>query len=376
MRDEFERNLESGLHLLAERAPAAPPDLTTRIRARRARAWWWRLLAAALTTGAVAGTGAIVTAGHSVERVVPPPATIRPIEQVYPDAVHEVPARLPDGRTYDVVAMIDRGHALLRTVRDRHADRTDGLWSLDLATGSATRLVKVSVPKGTVISFWSAAVGEGRLVWWTARRVMGKMTTTFFTAPVTGGEQRPIAETPGYPLDLVIDDGRLVWTRSGTGGAYEVPLNGGTPRPIEGTKGLHMVRWPWLGRPSFRTEEPSVQHAEIVNALTGERRTAPTWRAPASCSVTWCVSRDQVGRRDGTSVRTMSTGWQHDPPALDRFLLFMTPKSDRFHLLSDLATGVTTELHPDDSPTLDYRATTLTYRKGDRMVIVDLTAID
>ncbi|GAA0437462.1 hypothetical protein Acor_49760 [Acrocarpospora corrugata] len=374
MRDEFERNLESGLRLLAERAPAAPPDLTSRIRARRGR-WWWRLLAAALTTGAVAGTGAIVTAGGPAERVVPPPVTIRTIEQVHPDAVHVVPFRLPDGRPFDVVAMIDRGHALLRTVRDGNADRTDGLWSLDLATGSATRLVKVRVPKDSVLNFWFAVVGEGRLVWWTARRVAGKMTTTFFTAPVTGGEQRAIAEAAGSPLGLVIDDGRLVWTRGGTGGAYEVPLTGGTPRPIEGTKGLHMVHWPWLGRPSFRPRDPAVTHAEIVNALTGERRTAPAWWSPTSCSVTWCVSRDQVGRRDGTSVRTMPS-WAHDPPALDRFLLFTTPKSDRYHLLSDLATGVTTELHPDDSPALDYRATTLTYRKGDHMVIVDLTAID
>ncbi|GAA0992055.1 hypothetical protein GCM10009555_080480 [Acrocarpospora macrocephala] len=307
---------------------------------------------------------------------MPPPVTIRPIEQVYPDAVHEVPARLPDGRPYDVVGMIDRGHALLGSHRDSRSDRTDGLWSLDLATGSATQLVKVSAPKGTVVSAWYTAVGEGRLAWWTARRVMGKMTTTFFTAPVTGGEQRAIAEAPGYPLALAIDGGRLVWTRSGAGGAYEVPLTGGTPRPIEGTKGLHMVRWPWLGRPGFRLEDPpNVVHAEIVNALTGERRTAPAWRAPTSCSVTWCVSRDRVGRRDGTSMRTMPS-WQHNAPALDRFLLFTSPKSDRFHLLADLATGVTTDLRPDDSPSLDHLATTLTYRRGDSKVIVDLTAID
>ncbi|GIH24958.1 hypothetical protein Aph01nite_32680 [Acrocarpospora phusangensis] len=376
MRDEFERNLESGLRLIAERAPVAPPDLTTRIRARRTRAWWWRLLAAALTTGAVAGTGSIVTAGGSVERDVPPPATYRPIEQVHPDALHEIPATMPDGRPYYVVGMIDRGHALLQSFPDKRAHQPDGLWSLDVATGLPTRLVKVSVPKGTVVNSWTAVIGGGRLAWWTARRVKGKMTTTFFTAPVTGGEQRAIAEAPGYPLDLVIDDGRLIWTRSGTGGAYEMPLTGGTPRPIENTEGLHMLHWPWLGRPAFRPNGPSiVEFAEIVNVLTGERRTAPAWEPATSCSITWCVRGDHVGHRDGTATR-VSPNWAIRPPALDRFLLLTTPWSNRFHLLEDLTTGVITELNPDDNPSIHLRATTLTYRRGDHMVLVDLTAID
>ncbi|TKK80687.1 hypothetical protein FDA94_35780 [Herbidospora galbida] len=365
MRDDFERHLESGLRLLADRAPTAPPDLMAQVRARRPRRWW-KALAAFVTTGALVATGVAVTSpgGRPVEKPDPSPA----IEKVFPRAVHSVPRLMPDGRMYDVVAMIDRGHALIRT---GEGDRTDGLWSLDLATGRPTRLVEVSTPKGTVISFWSAAVGEGRIAWWTSRRVKGKMTTTFFTAPVTGGEQRVLAEAPGSPLDLTISDGRLVWTRGGTGGAYEVPLSGGVPKAIKGTEGMHMVQWPWVGTPAFRQQKLAIVHGEIVNALTGERRTTSGWTAPAQCSVTWCMSRDRIGRRDGTGARVVPEMFLADPPALDRFVLPRSPGGG----LIDLATGRNIGLRADDNPVLDYRMKVLTYEKGGRLIIVDLAAI-
>ncbi|WP_062440576.1 hypothetical protein [Herbidospora daliensis] len=362
MRDEFEVRLESGLRLLADRAPTAPPDLLARVRARRPRRWW-KALAAFVTTGVLVGTGVIVTSpgAESVERPLL-------IEKAFPKAVHSVPLLMPGRRQYDVVAMIDRGHALIRTGR---ADLTNGLWSLDLASGRARRLVEVSTPKGTVVSFWSAAVGEGLIAWWTSRKVKGKMTTTFFTAPVTGGPQRVVAQAPGSPLDHTISDGKIIWTRSGAGGAYEVPLSGGEPRLVAGTEGMHMVQWPWVGSPPFRQQKPAVVHGEIVDALTGERRTASRWRPPAMCSVTWCVSRDRVGRRDGTRTRVVPEMPMIDPPALDRFLLPRSPGQG----LIDLATGRTYELRASNNPVLDYRMKTLTYVKGGRLIIVDLAAI-
>nr|WP_062338982.1 hypothetical protein [Herbidospora sakaeratensis] len=357
MRDDFEQRLESGLRLLADRAPTAPPDLMARVRARRPRRWW-KALAAFVTTGALVGTGVIVTSPGGG------PAPRPDIEK----ASHSVPLLMPDGRRYDVVAMIDRGHALIRT---GERDRTDGLWSLDLATGRPKRLVAVSTPKGSVINFWSAAVGEGQLVWWTSRKVKGKMTTTFFAAPVTGGRQRVVAEAPGSPLDHTIADGKVIWSPGGTGGVYEVPLSGGVPRLVKGTEGMHMLQWPWVGTPPFRQKKPAIVNGEILNALTGERRTTSGWSAPAQCSVTWCMSRDRVGLRDGTRVRAVPQMFLADPPALDRFVLPRTPGRG----LIDLATGRTIDLAAEDNPVLDYRMKALTYVKGGRLVIVDLAAV-
>ncbi|GAB1821275.1 hypothetical protein [Herbidospora sp. RD11066] len=364
-RDLFERDLESGLRLLAERAPAAPPDLMARVRARRSRRWW-RALAAILATGAIAGTGAVVTSAgrEPIDRPEPIPS----IEKAHPRAVHSAPLLLPDGRPYDVVAMIDRSHALIRTTRDGHADHADGLWSLDLPTGGATLLVGLTAPKGTVISSWSVAVGAGKIAWWTGRKERGEFVTTFFTAPVTGGRQRVLTEVPGSPLDFAIAGGKVVWTRDETGGAYEVPLEGGRPRPIGGAEGLHLLQWPWVG-------DPITGYREILNVRTGERRTARGWDAPAKCSVTWCATPDRVGRRDGTSVRHMKDVHFRDGlPALDRFLMPYIWSSNRF-LLYDLVTGRSFDLASDDNPVLDHRMTVLAYEKGGRRMILDLAAI-
>src|SRR5918992_1105957 len=107
MTEQLERALERVMREAGESAPAPPPGLLARLddRARRRRRAWIQTgavclaAAAAVTAIAIAGAGRVPKAAPdpartpttSTEAVVYKPQKPRPAEQVWPDAVHQVP---------------------------------------------------------------------------------------------------------------------------------------------------------------------------------------------------------------------------------------------------------------------------------------------
>ncbi|MFC7646701.1 hypothetical protein ACFQX6_43725 [Streptosporangium lutulentum] len=79
--------------------------------------------------------------GKPTDRAKPPADVIPPsIEKVWPQAVHKIPATLPDGRGYYPELLLD-DRTLLVTTEIREKRRF--LWSYDLNSGKPTRIAEI-----------------------------------------------------------------------------------------------------------------------------------------------------------------------------------------------------------------------------------------
>ncbi|MFF0311681.1 hypothetical protein ACFYSC_29950 [Streptosporangium sp. NPDC004379] len=339
----------------------------------------------------------------TTDEVAPPPA------KVWPDAVHTMPTKLPDGRKMLPELFLDERTLLVRTGRKDVGNRPDEFWAYDLGSGSARRLVDLAPPAGTT-HIRSAVSGEGRLAWATVRWKDLRSFVDVWTAPVTGGTPRRIASFPQTmkygDLDMMeIADGHVVWSRVVKGGVYRVSLSGGKTTMVPRSQGYHLLRWPWAGSGSGR--DPQSDFDRIVNLVNGEKQgVVKTGKERISgCGVTWCaLTRPAAGggaevvarRRDGSGERVIPGG-PRGFPALGRFLTFPqygtlgagTGDQQSRIVLYDLATGRVADLgfrdrrmdrgrssHLEDTY-LDHTAPgLLDYVLNGRRVVVNLAAIE
>ncbi|MER6575260.1 hypothetical protein [Nonomuraea sp. NPDC001023] len=323
------------------------------------------------------------TASVSSARASAPEA----IEKLWPAAVHEVPAKLPDGRQVRPRLMVDTTKVLLTA--EASFEKANGLYTYDVNNGEVTKLADISLPAGTILFPDGFTTGQGRVAWWTARGTDDKRTADIWTVPTTGGRPQLVASAPlppassaGFVTGIAITPDRLAWS-AGNEGVFTVDINGGQPQRVEGTQGQHILSWPWVGSPgTVGGNEAPFQ--SVMNVETGEKRaqTALQSGSPVACGITLCVTHPdrsmvaQVQGRDGRARYEMDvTGVAPQPLQLDRFLSAQLP--DRA-LVHDVQTGASAEIRGID-PRTRYRARAgsniALFARGDKFVVVDLTAI-
>ncbi|PZG29452.1 hypothetical protein C1I98_31960 [Spongiactinospora gelatinilytica] len=291
------------------------------------------------------------------------------IEKVWPNAVHSLPATLPNGRPFRPEAFLDDRTILARTLKDGHADRMDGVWAYDLGSRTARRLVAVTPPKGTTVTAGVISAGGGRLAWWTARKVQSKPVVDIWTAPATGGAQRKVATFGTVPryggIDMEIVGDKAVWSPWGGSGVYEVPLTGGRPKPVPGALAHYtLLDWPWAGvpRPDALKRNTIVAFSTLVNLETQRRLGRATAPKGSFCTATWCVRDRSAFRRDDGTGRPLPGLIDSNGVELDRFVtLLQTGEKGllRGQVLYDLSTGRAGDL--------GLRATKVEPRTGSRL---------
>ncbi|GLX01724.1 hypothetical protein [Microtetraspora sp. NBRC 16547] len=437
--NDMESALARALADAASRAPKAPTDLMNRVdlryhgyRRRRGATG----VVAALAVVAVAGGSTVALRGlaaNPADGVRPADGTIAavasggamppenrradklppPVQEVWPRAVREIPAKLPDGKAFQPRLLVDDDTLLITT--EASFEKADRLLTYDLATGSTKEVARIVTPAGAVLFPSDFTVGSGRIAWWTAKKDGGALTADIWTVPVEGGTPEVLGsialpDPDSEHIDglAVTGDSVIVSTRAA--GVWKLPFTGGEPRRIEGTEGYHLVQWPWLGTPDQYARDKSAEtaapptsearsgardqpkeavFARLRNAETGEERETAPLPAGGSwlCGLTWCAGNTAdhgvVARHhDGTGERRLPGLFSFNMIGLDRFAIAGLPAFKGVALI-DLETGKSADLgvrrDSDGSmsiPTIN-RADSrlLAYPLDGKQMIVDLSAI-
>ncbi|GAA3804157.1 hypothetical protein GCM10022226_24960 [Sphaerisporangium flaviroseum] len=341
-----------------------------------------------------------------------------PIKEVWPQAVHMLPATLPDGRKFGPQLFLD-DHTLLVTTESSF-EKADTLLSYDVETGKVTEVARIKTPARADIFPSDFVSGDGQVAWWTSSKQGEGFVVDIWAVATTGGTPHKVTSIPGTAdmggIDhLEIADGKATWSLVLGGGVYQAPLSGGRAEAIPGTEGMHLIQWPWAGSPSFREvaetsradgSEPSggtgaAQKAEpvfshLLNVQTGERREAnlDLGESPGSrwgCGITWCTGSTREGsvarRRDGSEERRLPgrTGGMSEAAALDRITVVMTdyPRDKRGVALYDLATGRSGDLgiRPASNGSMSFPGIMsgaqrlISYPLNGKLAVVDFAAI-
>ncbi|MEV4171953.1 hypothetical protein [Nonomuraea sp. NPDC049709] len=398
MTKELEDDLRRVIGRAAESAPQAPSGLSTEIvgRSRRRRA---RTLAAvtALAVAVVAGGVAVTVRGLGDDRahlaVNPAPSPRKslaaqegrpaPVEEVWPNAVWKIPAKLSDGRKFKPLLFIDDRTILLSTWSS--FEKADAIYAYDLGTGDVRKIADIRTPKGVFASGY--AVGEGRVVWQTIR----DRRTEFWSVPITGGEPAAIAtDAPveGRTDASAVVAGKLAFSVL-EGGVFTLPLDGGQVTPVAGADRHHILSWPWVGTPGDYTPDNEPSFEELLNVETGQtsRALVRPGEKFVRCGVTSCVGTGADEKyfhrlRDGSQQRELPQ-WAPLGLAYDRFMTIHQPMPTGGQALLDLTTGKSGDLglRPDAKggsvsvqPGLT-RNRLVSYPLGDQYVIIDLLRI-
>ncbi|MFF0309088.1 TolB family protein [Streptosporangium sp. NPDC004379] len=419
----------------ADQAPQASAGLVTAVetRHRRRRTRTAALLSATAVVVVAVGAGTAVSALRGP--AAPPPATggtgspspgatkraeppvdeiPPPVTRVWPKAVHDLPAKLPDGRAYEPQVLLDDRTLLVMT--GAWDGKRQFLWRYDLDSGRPTRVAEIPPTKGSAIYADGVAAGGGNIVWWASYKEPGRpRVARIWTVPVAGGRPRPVTDVPlgdvmkeGHINGLAVVGSEVVFAYE-KGGVHRVPLNGGRPRPVKGAGRHHVLRWPWVG-----VHRGKVVFRELLDVETGERRDAVVGpgEEQVRCGVERCfgvLRRDGalpkwfVRDRDGSGERELSprsaSGLME--AGLERFFMFTLNdrKGPAGVALYDADTGRSADLgiRPEERtiPARKVRGRyveeetqmsmaipdggddrLLTVRLSDRMRIVDLAAID
>lgn len=397
------KDLEDDLHRVirrgAEGAPQAPAGFPAQIvgRSRRRRGRTHALAAALAVVVVAGGVGwAVRGQGDNAPMVLNPvatpsasaattPATApRPIDEVWPQAVWKIPAKLPGLKKYQPRIFIDDHTVLLETWES--FEKADAIYAYDLTTGGHRKIADIRTPKGVYASGYAA--GQDRIVWQT----IDDMRTTFWSVPIAGGEPARIpteAPVEGRADTTVVVGDRLAFSVM-EGGVFTLPLTGGAVTPVADAERHHILRWPWVGTPGQYTPNNEASFEEIRNVETGETSKALVrpGEQHVRCGVTTCVGMAEDHRpfhrlRDGSHERPVPQSPMNGV-AYDRFMtVWTTDQSVRRQLLLDLATGKSGDLGLRLAPGKGSRSVVLgigaddlvAYPAGDDYVIIDLTRI-
>ncbi|NRQ34075.1 hypothetical protein HII36_19780 [Nonomuraea sp. NN258] len=311
---------------------------------------------------------------------------VRPIEEVWPQAAHEVPMALPDGRRIRPRLLLD-GKTLLVTAESSF-EKADGLYAYDLGGGRFAKLADVPVPAGTRLFAAGFATDGDRIVWWTGRKKDGREIADIWSVPASGGEPAivtsavlPARSAEGLIATLAVTPEGVAWSAGGEG-VYRVPFSGGRPQPVPGTRGLHILAWPWAGSPGPAALR-QVPFLTLLNVDTGERRDRVSVQdaAVVACGVTRCLSRQGRSSSVGLHARDGSEGTALTlPPTRPQVLLrdrFVTADSPSGATLHDVTTATAADLGSSAGtryfPSGDGRM--LLFSRGEKFLVVDLAAI-
>jgi hypothetical protein len=430
MRTEIEDRLEAVLATAASAAPQPGADFITGVRGRVRRHRRRRVMLGICGVAAVVLAGALVPAAvrHPArvdQPALPPPPMpdlvhLRPAEQVWPQAVVELPARLPDGRGYVVLLALGGKRYLVRSVEtwiqgEPRLGYNFGPWTeppnqrvklgavevLNAAAGTAT-LVSAKVPedaevypspagvawtvvRGSIVEFWAATIGGSGGTWLASYPkvhpvdVFGRVVLllpdriVFEESAIRGGSRSY------YPdaslLSVSVRGGPVVPVPGSTG--FELP-----DRPIAGVDGGSGVGPPWAVRPDMTARpdrEGFVPIVEMWNLATGQRIVGRDMRG---CDPPWCLPKEGIVLRpmNGTGSLSVPPGGTAVFMAGSRFVtgyrLGGTSKDARF--IWDITTGLAAALSRLHQETDEVETNIIQLgevRPGRPHRILDLTAI-
>ncbi|WP_067491216.1 hypothetical protein [Actinomadura hibisca] len=330
----------------AGHAPAPDHGLLERVETRyrgrrRRRAAGVTAAAVALAVGATGVLGASLRPGggdapRPASKPVPgplkpsKPGPVVDLRKTAPQAFRTLPKNLPNGREFQGVQVLDDGQVL--GVTWSSFEMTDRIWVYDLAKGKARVVTTIKLPRGQKWFANAMAAGDGQVAWTMHRSTdeADPEQIELWTAPLAGGEARRVTsiapdQSPlqdAVTSELVVAGGEAAWAVPA--GVLTVPLAGGKPRVLPGTKGHQIVSWPWIGTPGKGPNGDragTVVFKDLRNLRTGERRTATTtpFKGTWTCGLEWCVGGPASGvtytgpvgqtvqRRDGRDGRALPT---------------------------------------------------------------------
>ncbi|MEV4102831.1 hypothetical protein AB0J42_21465 [Nonomuraea sp. NPDC049649] len=314
-----------------------------------------------------------------------------PIEKVWPQALHEVPAKTPEGKRIIPILLLDDRTLLVSTWASM--EKTDALYTYDLETLALRKITDVVTPKGTALFASGFDAEGGQVAWWTKLK---DGTAQIWAAPLAGGEAKLIGSRviDGGGLDKIEIAGHRVVFSARSGGVFTVPLAGGEPEPVDGAADMHLLSWPWIGAPGPYGQDRGARYERIRNVETGEtdRALVRDGEQVHACGVRLCIGTS--GRtshyyrlRDGSRQRELPGVTPMLVPALDRFHVALLHYGDDSveAALFDLQTGTAASLgvgaeRTDGGfsftmPAVGDDERLLAYELGGTLRVVDLTKI-
>jgi hypothetical protein len=246
-------------------------------------------------------------------------------DKVWPEAVHRLPARLPNGARYQVFAVLGDDRYLIRMESDEGKRRDAGApWVFNARTGELTFLGNEASNNDSASVDWTTAVGD-RAVWFgVSRRDNAELDAAVWTARLDGtGEPELIATVPNHgstPAFIGVVGDSLYWDEAGLIGEqsaaiYRLPLSGGTPQRLPDSAGFRLFSLsPWADTNDHMAgwEDHPEREGVLWNLETGERR---PWRAneksrtivcdPQICTGFGFSGKYFVQRPDGTGYQEL-----------------------------------------------------------------------
>ena len=340
---------------LRQAAVAAPePDLlkgVARRRRGRTRRRAQALAVAAVVVAAVvavAGTtvatrisphrgGGEVAVGVTSKTAVPEPPlkiTKGTIDQFWSQELFKMPAESSDGWRYRPITAISATEVLLSA--ESSFEKAGRIEVYDSRSGTSRVVTDVPSTPGLRNSFMQRATVEGAtMAWYTsASNPDGTKVTELWQAPLAGGEAKLIATLTGGAagLDAISINGDDVYWSTQQGGVWRLPFAGGTPEPVPGGAGLHLIRWPWASdRGTLPAKDNQAQVTDLTNGGQTSSIVIPERATGVRCGPSWCYGQGDrssfAQRIDGSAyMKLPGTGFApmfglSPYPILDRFLL-------------------------------------------------------
>lgn len=416
MSSDLDEQLTRTLARAAEDAPMPGYDPVSEVRGRQRRRRRRRAGVAAVCAVAVA-TVAVLT---GVRLAVPPPdpgpeyvfspdripdfTNLPGPQKVWPNAVHRLPATLPDGSRYTVAAVLGEDRYLVArgTLFGEAAPSV-----FDTRAGTVTSLATPAVTDGlTNARVLMAREVNGRVVWFLEgtrnNRPVREGFREVWVAPVGGGAATRLAILPdGTAPRFSVAGDTIIWeqeSRSKGGGVRRVvrsvSLDGGKPVDVPDSVGFVLAYvGPWItNQLGVGTPRKS---GELRNVVTGQRLawTANSQIQSLRCGPTWCTGRgviDRVALQSLDGSEPVELPWTGELSPLDggRFAVGQLDlPATTLHLAWDRTTGraagIAVPRADGESPGFgwnnqlaDFEPAVLTWRADDdQQLVLDLGAI-
>lgn len=243
------------------------------------------------------------------------------LETVWPEAVHRLPARLPDGASYQVFSILGGDRYLIRRQSGKGPRPETGAPSVfDAKTGDVTflgNLEQASHPDSSSED-WTTAVGD-QAVWFAGvQGPQGTWDAEVWTARLDGaGDPRMIGTVSGHgniPPGIGVIGDSLYWDAAGDG-IYRLPNSGGEAERLPRSEGyLTFGLSPWVDTSGHVVPPDATTplSGELWDVASGEHR---PWRAPEKarnivcdpliCSGFTTAGRHFVQRPDGSAYQEL-----------------------------------------------------------------------
>ena len=408
---DFEEQLTRTLEGAAERAPlpAGDPVAAVRMRQRRSR----RRRAGIAVACVVAATAAVLVGTRlAVPSPNPAPAPeyvfapdripdftdLPGPDKVWPNAVHRLPAKLPDGYRYSVVAVLGDDRYLV----------TRGLFNGEPApsvfntrTGTVTALGTSAVTDGLAMSrVLMARELNGKAVWFLEGSRNNRFVREAWVAPLDGSSATRLANLPDGSAPRFSPSGNgIIWEYQ-TGQTWKsniirrVSLSGGPVGDIPRTLGFEVANIaPWITKRTSNGK-PNVA-GELRDVANGKRLrwTAAPGLQDVRCGPTWCTgigTGDHIAVQalDGSDVVELPVRGMLSPTRNGRLAVGYIERPDAAEqVVWDRTTGRAATMLPrrpsdplssatQQNPTADEEPEVLTVTaNGNELVVLDLRAI-